>query len=77
MQQYLKRTWATIDLSKIEHNYRLIREHFVGTEKKTMICAVVKANAYGHGDKVVAKLLDQCGADWFGVSNIEEGLALR
>ena len=59
MQQYLKRTWATIDLSKIEHNYRLIREHFVGTEKKTMICAVVKANAYGHGDKVVAKLLDQ------------------
>ncbi len=77
MQQYLKRTWATIDLSRIEHNYRLIRERYIGTDKKTMICAVVKANAYGHGDKVVAKLLDQCGADWFGVSNIEEGLALR
>ena len=77
MQQYLKRTWATIDLSKIESNYRLIREHYIGNDKKTMICAVVKANAYGHGDKVVAKLLDQCGADWFGVSNIEEGLALR
>lgn len=77
MQQYLQRTWATIDLSKIEENYRLIRNHYVGQEKNTMICAVVKANAYGHGDKVVAKLLDECGADWFGVSNIEEGLALR
>lgn len=77
MQQYLKRTWATIDLSKIEENYRLIRDRYVGREKDVMICAVVKANAYGHGDKVVAKLLDACGADWFGVSNIEEGLALR
>lgn len=39
--------------------------------------AVVKANAYGHGDAVLAPYMQRCGADWFAVSNIEEAAILR
>jgi alanine racemase len=39
--------------------------------------AVVKADAYGHGAPFVAKEFDALGADYFGVSNIEEALQLR
>lgn len=39
--------------------------------------AVVKADAYGHGAVRCSKVLDECGADWFAVSNIEEALELR
>ena len=33
---------------------------------------IVKANAYGHGIKEVAKLLDTLGADAFAVADIDE-----
>lgn len=39
--------------------------------------AVVKANAYGHGIKEVAKIASQNGADWLGVNSLEEGIFLR
>lgn len=39
--------------------------------------AVVKANAYGHGMREVAKIVSQNGADWLGVNSVEEGLLLR
>ena len=39
--------------------------------------AVVKANAYGHGDAVLARYFQEFGADWFAVSNIEEAVTLR
>lgn len=38
--------------------------------------AVVKANAYGHGIDVVAPIAAQY-ADWLGVNNLEEALAVR
>jgi len=41
------------------------------------ICAVVKAEAYGHGAVAVAHSLEAVGADWFGVAAVEEAIALR
>ncbi len=74
MSEFLKRTWAEIDLSAIERNYRAIR----GTLRDgCRMMAVVKADAYGHGDTRVAQLLQGAGADWFGVSNLEEAVRLR
>lgn len=70
----LRRTWVEINLDNIEHNYRLVRK-IVGDRIKIM--AIVKANAYGHGSCKVAPLLESCGADWFGVSNINEAIELR
>ena len=39
--------------------------------------AVVKANAYGHGDVPVARASLDAGATWLGVALVEEGLRLR
>ena len=69
-----KRTWAEIDLDAAEHNFRLIREK---TNKESKVCCVIKANAYGHGAVELAQLYEKLGADWFAVSNLEEGLQLR
>lgn len=74
MSQQLKRTWAEINLDNLEHNYRLIRS-ILSPNVKMM--AIVKADAYGHGSAQVAAMLDRLGAEWFGVSNINEAIILR
>jgi alanine racemase len=39
--------------------------------------ATVKADAYGHGLIPISKKLTSCGADYFGVASIDEGIKLR
>ncbi|MEG0750926.1 MAG: alanine racemase [Oscillospiraceae bacterium] len=70
----LRRTWVEIDLDNIEYNYRLVRKI---TGDKVKIMAIVKADGYGHGAAQIATMLEQSGADWFGVSNIMEAVSLR
>ncbi len=41
------------------------------------ICAVVKADGYGHGAVECARALESEGAEWLGVTDAAEGLALR
>jgi alanine racemase len=60
-----------VNLSAIVANYRALKER---TDAK--ICAVVKANAYGHGMHEVAQALDGI-ADVLGVADLEEALELR
>ncbi|MDP8257297.1 MAG: alanine racemase [Candidatus Alcyoniella australis] len=67
-------TFANIDLSALEHNYRAIRER-IGPDVGMM--AIVKANAYGHGAVPIASNLERLGADAFGVAFAEEGIELR
>lgn len=71
---YLKRTWAEIDLDALEHNYHMIR---AATRPGAKICCVVKADAYGHGVPMAAQVYQRLGADWFAVSNLEEAIQLR
>ena len=71
---YLRRTWADIDLDCIAHNYRELKSRLT-PGYRTM--AVVKADAYGHGDGYVSRALQREGADWFAVSNINEAISLR
>ncbi len=66
-------THAIVDLKAIEFNFRQIKQ-LVG---KTDIMAVVKANAYGHGDVRVAHVVLNAGAKWLGVATAEEGVTLR
>ncbi len=73
MNQY-KRTWAEIDLSAIRHNYETVRRQVPASVR---VMAVVKANAYGHGVERVAPLLADLGADYFGVSCLQEAEELR
>lgn len=67
-------TWAEINLSAIRHNLTEISRHIQPTAK---LCAVVKANAYGHGAAEVSKVAVECGADFLAVATVEEGLQLR
>ncbi|MBE6821591.1 alanine racemase [Caproiciproducens sp. LBM24188] len=74
MHDFLKRTWAEINLDAVEQNYRMIRAQL---NPNTLFCCVVKADAYGHGAEVLAKEYERLGADWFAVSNLEEAEQLR
>ncbi len=71
---FYQRTWAEIDLDALDYNIKSIKIQN-GAEHKVM--GIVKADAYGHGDGFVARKLQAGGFDWFGVSNIEEGMSLR
>lgn len=74
MNKFLKRTWAEIDLDAISSNFKLIRNR---VNKNSKVMCILKADAYGHGATVLAKLYEDLGADWFAVSNLEEALQLR
>ncbi len=72
MADFLRRTWAEIDTDALLHNFNIIKQ-----TTNTRVCAVVKADAYGHGVNIVAPLLQKAGADFFAVSNLEEAIELR
>lgn len=64
--------WVELDREAPDYNLRELRK---GLKKGTILCAVVKANAYGHGMKEMIPLLPS--ADWFAVNSLEEGIELR
>ena len=74
METPLKRTWAEIDLDNLAHNFSVIRRR-VGRDVKLL--GVVKADAYGHGAVRVARKLEELGAAYLAVSNIDEAAELR
>ncbi len=67
-------TKAIIDLSAIRHNIVNLRKHL---HSDVSVIAVVKANAYGHGDVQVAKEALKAGATILAVATPEEALHLR
>jgi len=68
------RAWIEIDHAAVSHNLAVIRE-LAGAGKQ--VIAVVKANAYGHGDVEVSRTLLAAGAERLGVATLGEGLRLR
>jgi alanine racemase len=68
------RTWAEVSLAALGENFHVVQKH-IG--KGVTICAVVKADGYGHGAIECARALEAAGAPWLGVTNAAEGLALR
>ena len=69
-----RNVWAEVDLSAIGHN---IKETKKVLQPDTKLCAVVKANAYGHGAVPVAKAAIEAGADFLAVAMTQEALELR
>lgn len=74
MKPYLKRAWAEIDLDALEHNIKNISGLL---SPDTRLMAVVKADAYGHGEDDVLKKLMKCGVEYFAVSNLDEAVSVR
>ena len=65
-------TRAEISLEHLRHNVAELAR-----AAQVPIWAVLKADAYGHGAKAVARTLERAGAKGFCVALIEEGIELR
>lgn len=72
MNNFYWRTWAEINLDVLKENIEIIKNLAPNKE----IIAVVKANAYGHGDIHCAQTLSKCGVKRFAVSNLWEAQGL-
>ncbi|MER2260443.1 MAG: alanine racemase [Psychrobacillus sp.] len=73
-QKLYRPTFIEIDLLAIQTNIKRLKENLPSL---TEIIAVVKANAYGHGDLEVARAALQAGASMLAVATPEEALHLR
>lgn len=68
------KSWVEVSERRLTANYRLLAETAgVGVS----VLGVVKADAYGHGAKICAPVLAQAGAEWLGVTDAAEGVAVR
>ncbi|CAO5678059.1 MAG: Alanine racemase [Holosporales bacterium] len=63
---------AYLSKANLIHNFTVIKN----AAKNSRIISMVKANAYGHGIRSVAKTLDLY-TDFFGVASIDEALILK
>lgn len=75
--KYLEETRPAIveiNLDNLAYNIKNIRRH---RKRETLIMAIVKANAYGHGAVEASRVFLENGADRLGVSILQEGIELR
>lgn len=73
-QTRMDRVWVEINLTNLRHNVKALCE---ALPDRCELMAVVKANAYGHGDVEIAANLNQIGVKAFAVATIDEGVHLR
>jgi alanine racemase len=67
-------TWAQVSLENLRSNFGVVQRH-IGAG--ITVCAVVKADAYGHGALECARALEAEGARWLGVTSLDEAIPLR
>jgi len=65
--------WAEVDLDALSANAAALTRLVAPSQ----LCAVVKADGYGHGAVPVARAAQRGGATWLGVALVEEGVELR
>lgn len=68
-----QRAWREVSLSALRRNFSLLR----ALAPNARICPVLKANAYGHGARRLARLYEALGAHALALATAEEALALR
>ena len=69
----MRATRAEVDLGAVRHNVALLAEAVA----PAAVCAVVKADGYGHGAIAVGHAALEAGATWLAVALVEEGAVLR
>lgn len=69
----LRGAWAAVNIDQFKTNVRILDQH----SQAKRLCAIVKADAYGHGAPAMAKAALEAGADRVGVATILEGVELR
>jgi alanine racemase len=66
--------WIEINLDNLSHNIKEIKRVL---KKDTLLTAVIKADAYGHGALGIAGTLIKSGVDNFAVATLSEALEIR
>jgi len=69
----MARAWAEVSLDAIRHNVAVLRD----VAAPAALCAVVKADGYGHGAVPVARAALEAGATWLAVAQVPEAAPLR
>lgn len=69
----MARAWADVSLDAVRHNVVELRQIVA----PAALCAVVKADGYGHGAAPVARAALDAGATWLAVAHVAEAAALR
>lgn len=72
--EHFRPTKAIINLDAIKHNVSQLKKHL---QPNVKIIAVVKANAYGHGDIEVSKAALEAGSSMLAVATPDEALHVR
>lgn len=67
-------TWVEVNIDSIQYNTRQVLSLL---KEGTKLMAVVKADGYGHGAVETAQATIAAGAEYLGVSTLEEGIELR
>ncbi len=67
------KSWVEISEERLVANYAAL----ASVAGDVAVMAVIKADAYGHGAKVCAPVLARAGVEWLGVTDAEEGVAVR
>jgi alanine racemase len=70
----MRRASAPVDLTAIARNCARLRSELADA---VALCAVVKADGYGHGAEQAARAALSGGASWLAVAGSREALALR
>lgn len=76
----MSRARAVVDVGAIRHNVGVIDAHVRGLSsgaRSAAVCAVVKADGYGHGAVASARAALDGGARWLAVAHAFEGAELR
>lgn len=69
-----RKTWVEVDVQRLKLNAQILRRSVFSHCK---LCAVVKADAYGHGAVQAAHAFLRGGCDMLAVALAEEGILLR
>ncbi|NMH67572.1 alanine racemase [Bacillus sp. RO3] len=72
--QFFRDTWAEINLDHLFENVTNIKKH---VPSDVHVLAVVKANAYGHGDVQTSLTALAAGANGVAVAFLDEAISLR
>jgi alanine racemase len=67
------RSWLEVSSEKLAHNLRTVRDAAPEAE----VLAVIKADAYGHGARVVGPMLSDEGVRWLGVNDVDDAVVAR
>ena len=66
--------WVEIRTRALEENFRFLASL---AAPHAELLAIVKANAYGHSLALCAPAVVRAGAQWLGVTSVEEGIVAR